>query len=518
MSLAKQFVEFAAKGMDVVQGAMASIKTGLDHVEAQTQKANAQLQATPVAIGAAVAGFQLLTNAARSWVSAGMAGTAHGNLLALQFTMLSREIAGVFVPTINLAIRGIEKITAWFRSLTGEQQGNIRRWVEAAAAMTIVYGIVGMVTKAFAGFIFSAIGGVVSLAATLVGTVIPAIATLVTAVVTGSGIAGAALNLAFAGIPLILGLVASVISAFVSLGIVGVTAGTGIAVGTKTGRDAIAKLWEIVGPLASKFKALYDSLATGLGPTLDRIGSSFVGLVGRVGTVFDGLVQRAGPGLRTLAEWLANIGSKLAAWLDSITTAKMERWIQTAIDKFNEWKPVMVELINLGKEIGTQIAAGMELAKSAMELFGGSAKSVVADLKTLKLLLSAFDIIGNLRKSYNDLFGSQRVIERSASRISPQATQTGTAPRTDVNAVGGNFEQAMDLFRRLNEVGIKSQIQDDIRTNTRRTAEAVERLLGRPNRNNTFVPPPASARLASRIMGGINGTDGTNDVTFNGGR
>jgi hypothetical protein len=59
----------------------------------------ARLQATPIAIGAGVAGFQTLTNAARSWVQAGIAGTGQGDMLHAQFQLLSQQIAGVFVPT-----------------------------------------------------------------------------------------------------------------------------------------------------------------------------------------------------------------------------------------------------------------------------------------------------------------------------------------------------------------------------------------------------------------------------------
>jgi hypothetical protein len=428
-----------------------------------------------MAIGAAVAGFQMVTQAARSWVNSGLAGTGIGNQMSMQFTLLSQQIAGVFVPTLNLVIRGIETLTAWFRSLTGEQQNTIRRWVEAAAVMVVVSQVAGRLGSAFMGLVGTIITGTISAAGTMLATVLPAISALVTAVVTGSGIAGAALNLAFAGIPLIVGLIGAVVSALASLGIAGATVGTGIAVGTKSGRAALATLWEGIKPLIDSFRRLTDEIKTLMGPALENVGGSVGRLLARVATVIDGMLQRTGPALAKLAEWLSKLGKEISAWLDGITTQDIERWIQTAIDKFNEWKPVMKEIADLAVQIGSNITTAMTAATVAMQLFGVSAKGIGVELKAINLVLQATNPLGFIKpfKSlYDGLFGEQKV-----GNISVMGKKPGDDKKTGVSAVGGQFEQAQDLFKRINEAAIKSEGQ---RTNE---------LLASIDNKITPIPP-----------------------------
>lgn len=82
---------------------------------------------------AAVA-FGIATSAVMSFVRAGLEGTVQGQQLRLQWQLLSREIAGLAVPAIRALLHGIQQVTAWFRSLSGEQQAVLVRIVSVGAA------------------------------------------------------------------------------------------------------------------------------------------------------------------------------------------------------------------------------------------------------------------------------------------------------------------------------------------------------------------------------------------------
>lgn len=66
--------------------------------------------------------MQQLGNSLQKMAISGLAATAEGNRLSFAWLMLSRQIASIFLPVINLAINGIMQLTQWFKSLTGEGQ------------------------------------------------------------------------------------------------------------------------------------------------------------------------------------------------------------------------------------------------------------------------------------------------------------------------------------------------------------------------------------------------------------
>jgi hypothetical protein len=84
--------------------------------------------------GPAAAGFAILTGAILGFVRAGLAGTVEGNRLTYQFQMLSREIAGVFMPVIEGMMTKLAQAVAWFRTLSGEKQNLIMRFALASVA------------------------------------------------------------------------------------------------------------------------------------------------------------------------------------------------------------------------------------------------------------------------------------------------------------------------------------------------------------------------------------------------
>lgn len=305
---------------DYIVGKTKEIGTALtDRLGAALSAASMRIQqsiASPVAIGAAVAGFQMLTNAAHSWVNAGLQGTAHGNLMSMMFQQMSQQIAGIFVPTINLVIQGLRDLTYWFRSLTGDQQDSIRRWIEAAAVMVTVSTVMGRLGSVFAGVISSMIAGVVSFVGTALSTIIPAIVTLTTAGSTAAAILSAKLALATAGISLVLGAIGMVVSLLISAGIAGTTMGAGILVGTQSGRAALSQLLDSFRPIITAVKDLagivwrtllspiLEGVASKLGAVLQTVGgwiSTFVSRVGPIiGVVFEAFMKIA---LRGLPRW-----------------------------------------------------------------------------------------------------------------------------------------------------------------------------------------------------------------------
>jgi hypothetical protein len=108
--------------------------------------------------------FATATGAVLGWVAAGLRGTGVGELLSLRFGMLSREIAAVFLPTINRISDGIAALTAWFYRLTGTQQDQLQKWALTAAAALGVAAVLPKVAGALqavaAGFkVVSAVAG-----------------------------------------------------------------------------------------------------------------------------------------------------------------------------------------------------------------------------------------------------------------------------------------------------------------------------------------------------------------------
>lgn len=421
-ALAKQYVEFISKGLDELQAGLNSIRTNLASVDAASKAVvdgttskfsglasaakgsfgawaataiakvgevtasisnglkNALASAastlnqglvSPVAIGAAVAGFAMVTNAAKSWVSAGLSGTTHGNMLSMQFQLLSQQIAGIFVPTINMVIRGIETMVRWFRDLTGEQQGNIRRWIEAAAAMVAVYGALTKVSGIIAPFITTIITGMVSAAGAIVSTLIPAFGAFVTAVVTGSGIAGAALNLAFVGIPILIGMIGAIVSALGSLTVAGITVGAGLAVGTQTGRAALEQLWNQLRPVVAAFVNMGSTLWNTIGPVVEFLGGRVGALFQRLAGVLTGLAQAGGPILQRIADLAADVGEWLGAMLDGIDFSTLKTLGEGLAGIFSQVAPYIVQIVQLVMNVADWIIKAGGLIADWFVQFGG---------------------------------------------------------------------------------------------------------------------------------------------------
>jgi hypothetical protein len=132
--LAELSVELALKGWHEVEQKLKTTKGTAELVEAGIKK-----------IGhTAKYAFAIGTASILGFVRAGLQGTAQGEMLHYRMQMLSREIANVFLPTINKANEYLGQAVSWFRGLNGEQQDNIRKYAFIALG---ILGVVGALPK-----------------------------------------------------------------------------------------------------------------------------------------------------------------------------------------------------------------------------------------------------------------------------------------------------------------------------------------------------------------------------------
>jgi hypothetical protein len=139
------------KDLGTVKDQTAIVAAGMDKMQRSTsaadeaaKKKSKTLEALGRVTGAAERGFNALTGTVMGFVRAGLAGTVQGAALEMRWRFLSREVANVFMPTIETAIDMIGQATNWFRNLSGTQQDNIRKWVLWGAA---TLGVVAALPK-----------------------------------------------------------------------------------------------------------------------------------------------------------------------------------------------------------------------------------------------------------------------------------------------------------------------------------------------------------------------------------
>ncbi len=522
--LASQYVEFTARGLDTLQAGMDMVKSNLGKIEnagksmgsnlnsafsgmaakvastkadlasmantaasaatalqSSMQRATQGMQGSfvnPIAIGAAVAAFQMLTNATRAWVSAGLSGTGQGNMLAMQFTLLSQQIAGVFVPTINLVTNAIERLTGWFRSLDGTQQSTIRRWVEAAAVMVLVAGVAGKLGAAMVGMFASMSMSVIGFAATITSTIIPLIGEMVTAIVTGSGIAGAALNLAFAGIPIILGAIGAVLSALASLGVAGVTLGAGIAVGTESGRSALTQLLGTLRNVIAAISTAGSALWARIGPVLEMLGGKLGEMFSRAGAALLAFVERSGPLFDKIGALAATIGDRVGKMLDGLDGEILVQILDISVRLLGAFLQIVDAAMKFGEAFDRSVGKFSALVSSTDILLGHWTSLLFIIEKAADGMTILADAAERMSRSPWFRFMAFGAIGFNGGREDdrPKTIQQNTTrDRTDVTGIGGQMEQAMDLFKRIQEAAIKTQVARQIEL-AEQTLAAIEQV------------------------------------------
>ncbi len=192
-------------------------------------------QATSSAFGGA-------TSMITSFARAGLSGTTMGERLGLQFTLLSREIASLFIPVLERVIGVLQSVTSWFRNLSGPQQAFIGGIAATAIALVAVAAIIPRI-----------IGGLQGMAA-----------------------------------------VFTLLSANPFIALVGLIAA--LLVGTESGRSALGRLAAAFGPIVTAVGQLFAALK----PVIDLLGS----VVGAVADFIGGIASGIASGIEAVTDFL----------------------------------------------------------------------------------------------------------------------------------------------------------------------------------------------------------------------
>lgn len=152
-------VDLAVKGFEAMKAKLKAAGGDADDMQAKYAKGldriNAKAKDTESSWTRVGRGIQSITSAAQvgfgiasasilGFVRAGLQGTMQGELMQFQMQQLSREIAGVFLPTINKVNELLGRAVAWFQGLSKEQQDSVRKWVLVGVA---VLGVVAALPK-----------------------------------------------------------------------------------------------------------------------------------------------------------------------------------------------------------------------------------------------------------------------------------------------------------------------------------------------------------------------------------
>lgn len=295
--LAELFVQFSQQGVEAVSRAIGNLKGDLDKVgagaAAAATKATGSFGKLPGAMSAfaragqvaagtvsaalgklhdgiakieegagkmgriATVAFAGLTGTVGGFVRSGLAGSAEMEAFTAQMQRLSREVAGIFLPQFTAMIGLVQRAADYFHGLTGAQQANIARWVEAAA-VGLAFAMI--MPKVIAGLRMAA-AGVKAMGAALSGSL---------AAATGG----------------LLPLLGMLVTAFAGLfGAAAVAGGE-------------------MGELANAFKPVLDALKQ-IGASVVKAMQPMIRLVAVVIQGFAGSVQRVMPRISALIDHMA---------------------------------------------------------------------------------------------------------------------------------------------------------------------------------------------------------------------
>lgn len=179
--------------------------------------------------------FSGLVSSISNFSRMGLQGTGVANLIGAQMQFISREIASIFLPSLNQTVEVLQRLHGFFRNLSGTQQDFIRRLVESSAVALVLATVLPKVTVAVGALI----GGVQALSLTALG-------------LTGSLSGGLVPLLQVAGVAL---------GAFF--------------VGTDKGREILKKLWGVFQVGMRIFGVAFEVLGKAAAPVFNRLATMF---------------------------------------------------------------------------------------------------------------------------------------------------------------------------------------------------------------------------------------------------
>ena len=273
--LADLFVQFTAKGIEGVTGAMQSVQTRLGEFQKGVEQVGK--------IGTVA--FATLSGSLTGWIVAGTQGTAIAMQFHFQMERLSRTIAGLFRPELQKLVDWLRQVTDWFRRLTPEQREQIVQWTKAALAASAV----AMIMPKIVGGVQAVIGVLTQLAGVLgiidveTGGILPAIGMIVTALAA-------------------------------------------LAVGTQAGRDALGEWWDMLKPLVGELmkvgKAIMEALAPImpiLAQVMGTVIKALVPIIQFIGKVVEGLAAIAKPIIEILGIVVGAVAELAGEIIDALS-------------------------------------------------------------------------------------------------------------------------------------------------------------------------------------------------------
>ncbi len=612
MKLAEQVVEFIAKGLEKVLGQIKGLREQLLAIPSQIG-----VEVKPVnevALGASIVLMQRLVDSTQSWVRAGMAGTGMGNLLTVQMQYLSREIASVFLPLMRSVSDILERVTVYFRSLTGDQQHSIRKWIETSAAILLVANVVprlvsglvsvvmpvvnltvatwqvgmariGAASTSASATVSAASATAAAASVSAAATVSGAAATAATATSAAATLMSTALTVATAGLNLLIG--------------AAIALGTSLVVGTEGGRqslgqfakwaagvakqvvDTFEQIWAAAEPLWKGLVSIVSTAWQQISAATSRVWSSVVSIfnsvwnaikplletvsqlaeafaspmfeAARIGwALIEATVQGAAAAISVLMattrpllglfritlapvialfEFLGKVIGKVSDWIGSVSSQLSSSFggmaslfnsiFEPIIPLFDEIYNAVVEISRvLGDEL---LSALGEAGRMFGDLFGGwdeflkafveTIKNTVATIReTVKFLASS--IASTLNNAIQTMASMARAVglESMARRLESiridlnrqrqdrqneeRAPKEGR-PRESLEMAGGGFGSPDQLWRRLQEAGLRQEA-------TARENKKVEHLERIDRNIATLVRPvgePEARPAKSRLFG-----------------
>lgn len=466
-TLARNYVEFVAKGLDQVQqqtdayrdkasqagkaademrknvensaprkaaDQVSSFAATVGRAREQFQKfSEGILRGAQIVAGPATMAFAAMSATLGGFTRAGLQGTVQGERLTWAFQQLSREVAGIFLPIVERVTRAVQGFAASLRRLTGDQQDNILKWVTAGGAVLFVAGVFPKLL----GALIPVIGGVISLTAAFLG-----------------------LDVASGGILPIVGAIATAV--------VALAAGTAVLVGhTEQGSAA----FRLLGDGLSRLKDQILPPLEKIWGAVQRNIESFARVVGRLAQgameLFSAFAQRV----------TVPILDKLATYLDKVSVFVEQKVVPAILLMADAFEAYVIPVI---------------------------AKAIDKVVALIEFMMKFSPLARLIGAAFDGMPGSGDQPDRKG----------GKNHRAPANA-GGGFEDAISTWKRIQSAGMKTaaeKLQEDANkelAESKRIQEQIRKELEQQNKERASAGAAGiGRRVGNFAAGGVLGAMG----------
>ncbi|OWK46628.1 hypothetical protein [Fimbriiglobus ruber] len=346
-TIANGFIKIALSGLDTAKKQLA-----------QVQETAAKVGGALQSVGAASAkGFAVGTASITGFLKA--ADPVRFSIFQAKLEILTMYIGRMFIPILEDAIKVVDRITDFFKSLSKEQEESVLKWTKIALSVLAVGTAIGAlvaVGQKLLGFVKA-----LQIALTILET-----STGVGIVLVLAGIAVAVLELT-GGMDALKETVGNLIKSFGGFGdglspISGALQKLG-----ETFSKIFARIGAVAAPILNKVVAQISKLVSSAVPLIERIGKVFEDVVSEIGPIVESAVATVGP----VIDELGTIFTKLVGDLTPIITDIGKQWGKLAADML----PVVV---SLGKQF---LEAGQQIATAFVQILPGLAQLAAMFLK-----------------------------------------------------------------------------------------------------------------------------------------